>query len=453
VSTVEVGISASGGRTLDYGWAFASALPIFLAMNLSAMATAGELRAGAAKVSITPSADEFPYQWGHERGFVGVHDDVFVRALVLDDGSTRIAIVVEEVTAVPESLRVVSEVARVVGTPAANVIVSASHTHESLTVFIHGDQPTPTQRREMERATAGAIQAAKEATAQLKTARIAFGLGSADVNINNGEAAGLTTGFDPNGPSNKTLDVVRIESSDGKPIALMLNYATHAETMFRSVSKDGGYEVSGDIPGAVSRIMEYNPAGAPVVLYTAGAEGDQLPFFKSLQSAADNMPAFDAGASGWALVEAMARRLVTAVIETENRMEPPIAKINIQTATEVVSCPGRDTRMDVQTHEVIQTDAPSVAIPLQTIWLGNLSIAAVGGDVASRIGEEIRSASPTRDTIVITQMAGSVGYILSDASYIHSSHGLAGTRLKSGCAEIALPQAVAAMLSRHSNPN
>jgi hypothetical protein len=364
---------------------------------------------------------------------------------VLDDGNTRVAFVVEEVTAVPEPRHALSEVAQMVGVPIANVIVSASHTHESLTVFIHGDQLSPTQQKEIDRVTAGAVEAAKEAVAHLQPARIAFGVGYADVNINNGEAAGLTTGFDPHGPSNKTLDVMRVEAVDGKPLALMLNYASHAETMFRSVTKDGGYEVSGDIPGSVSRILEANPAGAPVVLFTAGAEGDQLPIFKSLQPAANNMPAFDAGTSGWAILDVIARRLAYAVIETQSRMEPAQSNLTIQAATKVVSCPGRNTHMDIQTHQTVETDGPSVDIPLSVIRINDFLIAAVGGDVASRIGEEIRSASPARDTVVLTQTAGSVGYILPDASYIRPSHGLAGTKLKAGCAEIALPQAVATM--------
>jgi neutral ceramidase len=434
-------------------WFVAFVWGTLLTFCLSARAHAGELRAGAAKVSITPSADEFPYQWGHERSFVGVHDDVFARALVLDDGNTRVVFVVEEVTSVPNAHDVVAEVAAAVGVPISNVIVSASHTHESLTVFIHGDQLSPTQQKEIGRATQGAVQAAKEAVAHLQPAKIAFGVGYADVNINNGEAAGLTTGFDPHGPSNKTLDVMRVETMNGKPIALMLNYASHAETMFRSVTKDGGYEVSGDIPGAVSRIMEANPAGAPVVLFTAGAEGDQLPIFKSLQPAANNVPAFDAGASGWAILEVIARRLAYAVVETESRMEPAESNVTIQAATKGIFCPGRSTHMDIQTHETVETDGPSVDIPLSTIRINDILIAAVGGDVASRIGEEIRSASLARETVVLTQMAGSVGYILPDASYIRPSHGLAGTRLKAGCAEIALPQAVAAMSGSHANKN
>lgn len=436
---------------LRSGRLLAAFAAMLLVTGFTAPARAGELRAGAAKVSITPPADEFPYQWGSERSFVGVHDDVFARALVLDDGTTRVALVVEEVTAVPNAQRVVEEVAQAVGVPVSNVIVSASHTHESLIVFIHGEPQTPTQKEEVQRVTDGTVEAAKEAAAHLQPARIAYGRGAAYVNINNGEAAGLTTGFDPQGPSDKTLDVVRVEGNDGKAIAMVLNYASHAETMFRSVTKDGGYEVSGDIPGAVSRIMEANPAGAPVVLYTAGAEADQLPLFKSLEPAADNMPAMDAGAAGWALVQVMARRLAAAVIDTEGSMEPGTSNVTVQAASDTVSCPSRTVHMDIQTHQMIQVDGASVIIPVVTVRVNDIAFAAVGGDMGSQIGQEIRKASPARDTIVVSQMAGAVSYILPDASYIHPGHGLAGSQLKPGCAEIALPQGVAAMLGGHAN--
>jgi len=230
---------------------------------------------------------------------------------------------------------------------------------------------------------------------------------------------------------------------------MVLTYATHAETMFRSVSKDGGYEVSGDIPGAVSRIMEANPAGAPVVLFTAGAEADQLPLFKSLEPAAYNMPPFDAGAAGWVLVEVMARRLAAAAIDTLDAMAPGTANVTLRAAADTISCPSRTIHMDMQTHKMVQVDGASVAIPVTTLRANDIAIAAVGGDVGSQIGQEIRRNSPLRNTIVVSQMAGGVSYILPDASYIHPGHGLAISQLKPGCAEIALPEGVATMLKGH----
>jgi hypothetical protein len=414
----------------------------------SAVAHAGELRAGAARVSITPTADEFPYQIGREKPFVGVHDDVYARALVLDDGKTRVALVVEEVESVPDPKGTVTQVAQALGVPESNVIVSATHTHESLTVFIHGSKLTPAQQAEIEHCRSGAVNAARQAAVNLQPARISFGRGEAYVNINNGEQAGIAYWYDPKGPADKTLDVIRLESAGGQPIALVVNYGTHAETMYRSVVKDGGYEVTGDIPGAVSKIMETNPGGAPVVLFTAPAEADELAYFKSLQPANGKLPEADEGAAGYALMNEMARRIVAAAFETEDTMKPGESSVTLQAAVGAATCPGGRTRMDDQTHQITSTDGPLVTIPLAAIKIGGIALAGVSADIGNQIGKEIKQASPVPNTMVISQMAGNVGYILSDASYAQPGHGLGGSPIKSGCAETAIPNAIAGLLGK-----
>ncbi len=225
-------------------WLLSTLVAVTLGFSWTASAHAGDLRAGAAKVSITPTADEFPYTIGREKSFVGVHDEVYARALVLDNGTTRVAFVSLEVESVPDAKAMLSLVAQAAGVAESNVMLSATHTHESLTVFIHGTTLTPIQQEEIEHIRQGAIAATREAVAHLQPARISFARGEAYVNINNGEEAGLKNWYDAKGPSDKTLDVVRLESMTGAPLALVVDYATHAETMYRSVTKDGGYEVS-----------------------------------------------------------------------------------------------------------------------------------------------------------------------------------------------------------------
>lgn len=433
-------------KALKQRWLFGPCVAIALGLSLVTTARAGELRAGAAKVSITPTADEFPYTIGREKSFVGVHDDVYARALVLDNGTTRVALVAAEVESIPDFMRVVNEIAQAVGVPASNVMVIATHTHESLTVFIHGTNLLPVQKEEIEHVCQGAVQAAKEAASHLQPARIAFGRGEAYVNINNGEQAGLKSWYDPKGPSDKTLDVLRLESTTGQPIALLVDYATHAETMYRSVSKDGGYEVSGDIPGAVSQILETQPAGAPVVLFLPGAEADQLSIFKSLQPAVGSLPGADEGAAGWGLLDVQARRLAASVMEIVAGMRPGTSNVSLQAASTSVTCPGQRIHMDNQTGLVTTEEKPPVTIPLATIRIDDIAMAAVGGDVGSEIGREIRAASPVPHTIVTTMLAGAVGYILPDSAYQHPGHGLGGSPLKAGCAEHALPEGIASLL-------
>jgi hypothetical protein len=442
--TPEAGIS--GGIALKANWLIQILSISLLFIGFANGASAGELRAGAAKVSITPASDEFPYQIGREKPFVGVHDDVFARALVLDDGESRVALVVEEVESIPDPKGTVTQVAQAIGVPESNVIVSATHSHESLTVFIHGNQLTPAQQKEIEHCRAGAVEAARQAAANLKPARISFGRGEAYVNINNGEQSGIAYWYDPKGPTDKTLDLLRVEAASGQPIAMVVNYGTHAETMYRSLVKDGGYEVTGDIPGEVSHIMETNQAGAPVVLFTAPAEADELGYFKSLQPANGSLPETDEGAAGYALMNEMSRRIAAAAFQIEGAMNPGKSNVTLQALTGTATCPGGRTRVDNQTHQVVSTDGPPVVIPMSVIKINDIAIAAVAADMGNQIGKEIKQVSPIPNTMVVSQLAGAVGYILPDASYEHPGHGLGGSPVKAGCAEKAIPNGIASLL-------
>jgi hypothetical protein len=210
--------------------------------------------------------------------------------------------------------------------------------------------------------------------------------------------------------------------------------------------KDDGYLVSGDIPGAVSKILESNAAGAPVVVYMAGAEADQLPLFKSLQPEAGGMPAADAGYAGFAMLDSMARRLSGSILETIGQMKPGVSDVTLKVASNAVTCPGQRTRMDNKTGAITKTEGPPVAIPVSAIRINDIGIAAVGGDMGSDIGKQIRKGAPVPNMIVASQMAGAVGYILSDAGYAHPGHGLGGSPLKEGCAGPALAKGVASLL-------
>lgn len=408
-------------------------------------AHAGDLRAGAGKVSITPPADVFPYLAPREKPIVGVHDDVFARALVLDDGKARVAIVSLEVTTVPTPDALVKAVAEAAGVTPGHVLLSATHTHSTPLTFFHSSEPSADERREIERVRAGAVQATKAAVASLRPARIASGRGEAFVNINNGEEAGFKGWYDPKGASDKTLDVVRLVDASGAPLAALINYANHAEVMFRSVTRDGGYEVTGDLPGAVSRILEGPAKAAPVVLFTAGAEGDQLPLLKSLQPDAE-LPASDTGPAGWGVLDLLARRLAVSAMGVMNAMPAGEGQAQIGVASAAVTCPGQRYQRDPQGGPPARIDTDPVAIPLTVVRINDIALAGVGADIASDIGKAIKAASPAPKTTVVTMAAGAVGYVLNDNAYAKPTHGVMGSPVKPGCAAAALSTGVARLV-------
>jgi neutral ceramidase len=412
--------------------AIAAALACVAAVPTSAAA----LRAGVGKVVITSTPDEFPYTAPRERPYVGIHDDVYSRALVLDDGKRRIALVVVEVTKLPDPSGLVKQVAQELGVPETNVLIAASHTHNVPLVFFHEKEPNDLQKREIQRLTQGTLEAVRQAKAGLQPARIAFGRGQAWVNVNNGEQSGSKP-YDPNGPSDKTLDVVKITKADGTALALLVNYAAHAEVMFRSATKDGGYEVSGDLPGAVSRLLEAQPGAAPMVLYSPAAEGDQVTLYKSLLPPG-RLPGADEGAGGWSLLSVQARRVADSVMGVLSNIPAGSAQAHIEAAATQVTCPGQQMHRDQNSGQITTEDAPPVSIPLSMIRINDIVLAGVGGDVASAIGQQFKATSPVPQSTFISMANGSLGYLLTDASYEHPDHGVMGSPLKPHCAESAI---------------
>ena len=80
---------------------------IFTATLLLAASASAALRAGAAHVDITPAADAALPMSGYANrtdGFKGIHDPIYVRAIVVDDGATQSAIVAWELIFVPDAV-------------------------------------------------------------------------------------------------------------------------------------------------------------------------------------------------------------------------------------------------------------------------------------------------------------------------------------------------------------
>ena len=96
------------------------------------------LRAGAARRSIVPP---FPTQMGgffdRTTNFEGVHDELFARALVLDNGTTRLALIGSDLIAMDADLvqQVRDAVTDATGIPGVNLLICCTHNHSGPSYF------------------------------------------------------------------------------------------------------------------------------------------------------------------------------------------------------------------------------------------------------------------------------------------------------------------------------
>jgi hypothetical protein len=434
------------------------AASILIAGSLGAAgAWGGSLRAGAARVDITPPPSMFPLTSGQTFG--SVHDPLYARALVLDDGKNRAVLISADVTELPNGDELLAAVGGALHIPRERIVISATHDHNAPTGGARpGERYTHPFFAVLE---AGIVAAARQAAARLTPARIGYRTGKAYVNTNRDQkiGGGYHMGYAPDGPSDKTVAVVTVRGMDGQPIAVYANYAVHGVVMFRAKTKGGQVQITGDLPGATSAYVEDHIKGA-VALWTSGAAGDQNPLFMATYNQ-DAPDVVDEGPAGWAILDVQARRLGEEIVRVSNATEDLSGEARLWGETATVSCPGQQRAQAplpgtsaggyLAPVDVPMVDGPPVTIPLTLLMINDIAVAGVSAEVFTEIGEHLKRDSLFDRTMMVTLLPNREGYIPTDRAYLLPSEKAVGNRLKPGCAEHALINAFTGMMKHYQS--
>ncbi|HTV56992.1 MAG TPA: neutral/alkaline non-lysosomal ceramidase N-terminal domain-containing protein [Terriglobia bacterium] len=424
----------------------------------------GTLSVGAARVDITPPANAALPMSGYEgRGpFRSIHDPIYARAIVLSDGTHNAAILAWELIEMPDGVwRDLSQrISTKLGIPADNLILAGEHVHSApmpAGAYYKGSPATLAYTAKLEDE---AFEAVRQAKANLQPAQFGFGTGKCYVNINRREffpkEGGWWLGYNPNGPSDKTVSVLKFETLSGRPIAIFINYSVHGTVM-----GPHNLEVSGDLPGATSRYVERfyegkidqdrsdagwelqlqsqekaGPNGV-VALWTSGPAGDQNPVVS------------DSG-EDFSMVDALGRILGEESVRVAQGITTLSSRANIRGAQQVIACPGR--RLESGPHGPAPRshykfmDTKPENIRLSLLMLNNVALTGVSGEVLTPIFQRLQKESPFAETIMITHANGLSGYIPDDAAYNQVSYEVAVTHFKPGCAEAGIVNGLVALM-------
>ena len=228
--------------------------PVFLSMI-----TTGQLRAGTAKVSITPEDVKMP-----------VHDKVYARSLVLDVDGERVAFVSVDL-GIYTSEKLVAVCKERFGI--SHLVLSSSHTHSG---------PGRNYAAFFEERL---IQVVEAAVNDMFPARISAGhrsfpqLGFNRLVVReDGHARESWFADDhytsenperiPFGPVDPEVGVIKIEDMQGRARAIVMNYACHADVVCQN------YAISADFPGAATRKVEEAFGNNLNCLFVQGAGGN-----------------------------------------------------------------------------------------------------------------------------------------------------------------------------------
>ncbi len=237
------------------------------------------LEAGVAQVDITPPPgfllDGYPDP-NSARIATGARDPLFARVLMLRSGATRLALVdldLEDVFA-PQYLAQLREAAR---PDASNLLVDAIHTHSGPPLDSKPASPAGAWYSETVTKIAAAIH---EAAARAVPIRLGVGYGVAFIGSNRLriEHDGGITWFEknwvgtPNALVDPTLAVVRIDTLDGQPLAILVNYACHPV-----IYGPDNRQYSADFPGVMAEVVQQALGGKALCFYLQGGAGDINP--------------------------------------------------------------------------------------------------------------------------------------------------------------------------------
>lgn len=216
-----------------------------------------QLYAGVGRANLTPAIGAWLVGFrGRASGCTAIHDDLYATALVLASGDEKIAIVSCDLIAVhPQVVAEVRELVRsTTGIPARNVMLCCSHTHSGPPGYAAEGS------RAIDRAyaaylpfrLAGAVRLAND---NLRPARLGHGSGEAAIATNRRQVIGegrTILGTNPDGPLDREVGLLRIDSAGGDPLATLLNYACHPVTWVRAASLSQRTSSGG--PAILSRV-------------------------------------------------------------------------------------------------------------------------------------------------------------------------------------------------------
>ncbi len=223
----------------------------------------GKVKAGVGKVNITPPIGVELCGQGVYLGrkSTGIHDELYSKVLVLDNGLERIALVANDLIAVSidltESIRVLVE--KKTGIKKSNIMVCATHTHNApAACFMRGWGEI--DKDYLSKLPGWISDAAQTAANNLREAKIGFGKGLLP-NISRNRVR-------ENGPIDPEVSVMQVNDNSENMIVVLVNFAAHPDIMASTDNK----LISTCVPFYAVKMIEKNLA-CPV-LYTTGAAGD-----------------------------------------------------------------------------------------------------------------------------------------------------------------------------------
>jgi neutral ceramidase len=380
-------------------------------------AASAALKAGVASADITPPLGKYRVLSSGKIG-TSVRDPLYTKALVLEDGDTRVAIVSLDLTyAFPPEMFDPYRASLKRDAGIDFVVLNASHDHNAPESFWDTAQATSDAelREEMPWNTEAMnkiYDAIMKAHASAVPVRTDFGYGQSTIGTNRREVtpAGVRTlgrtVADKHAvePSDHRVGILRIDREDGTTLAVIVHYACHPVVLMTPVTT----EFSADYVGEMRKSASSRIPGHPEILFWQGAAGDQ------------NMRGRITGA-GEAEVVSYGRELADAVVSATAKVKTS-NEDGLSFRSETLSFPSRWPQKVLEVerrpeyicgaHWFEEAYRSEYSAPVGSLLLGRkLALAFIPGEPFIDYQFELDRKSPVADTWLLGYCERGYGYL------------------------------------------
>ena len=413
-------METSGGEVVAGVLLVAMFAMLFIAPCLADSALAGEMQAGVARVDLTPPEDLQASLGGYgermSRPAEGVHDRVFAKALVVSDGSKRFAIVTADILAFPPPFKpALVERLSGAGWMSDQIMLLPSHSHAAIDMSalnprnVFGVKQIGVYQPELLELVIARVEGVVlEASRELVP--VVIGTSSRQLEGWNRNRRRDDGSVDPE------LIVTRIDTRDGRPLAVLFNFTAHPTIM-----QAEHMQFSGGWPGHAQRTLEALVGGGVTAMYFNGAQGDQSPIGRP-----------DSGPSRWEAAERYGREFGIQVWRTWEATETA-HDAPLDYHAQSIELPRPAWHADFKktggeeyklTEVLLSKMLPLICPPKTTsisLQLGELLVVGIPGEATAELGLKIKAeaikASGSRHVAIGGPADEWISYILSEDEY------------------------------------
>jgi len=387
-----------------------------------------------------------------------VLDELYSKAIVLNDGDTTIAIVSSDLLYAPLD-EITAPVRRIInekaGIPEENILVCATHTHSGPEVFTRAklgpeaESKSPKiDRTYLDTLVEKIASCVLIANKNMQPVKIGAAKGSAPELVFNRRPRNneglvkmaftlppevlatqkIVTGSDGRtrvtfdladektewrfGPIDPEVRVLRIENEDGGIISSLVNFGCHPVTIYPSLSTS----ISADYPARATGVVEQAEGG--LCLFALGLAGNAVPYERGVS------PCRQIGRS---LGGEAVRRLQFVTTSGD---------VTVKGLRKKVVFPAKKGQSADEGLRNIVTE-------FQVLRLGDIYILGLPGEVLVEVGLAIKESAGIDNLFIVTLSNDAIGYVCPAAAYDEGGYEPTGaTDLAKGAGEIMVKEAL-----------